>query len=153
MEPFHELTSLQLRQRPPISLGAPRPQTSSNKTSSISTFGNPNKQKLDVELPFIFTPKSATKFGFKWMIFGKLSQNYPKQLVESLRPLDSPRLAPAEGDAMCGYQRYPFLTNGGFHLLICMTSLEGSCIFCWMIFGRDSRFTELKSDLSDTFLD
>ncbi len=37
--------SLELRQRPPISLGAPRPQTSSNKGSSISTFGNPYKQR------------------------------------------------------------------------------------------------------------
>jgi len=52
--------ALSLRQRtPPISLGAPRQkQTSSNKGSSISTLGNPKKQKLDVELPFL-TPKTA----------------------------------------------------------------------------------------------
>ena len=58
-ETFSVITSLELRQRtPPISLGAPRQfQTArSNKGSSISTLGNPKKQKLDVELPFL-TPK------------------------------------------------------------------------------------------------
>ena len=43
---------------------------------------------------------------------------------------------------LCVGTWYPFLGEGCH--LICMTPLEASCIFCWMIFGRDSRFPELK---------